>query len=218
MRLWPQRLLLVAVFAVGQVYAQDPPAPEKPEPYADFLKRTSNLPGDQQGGESEAYWAKVKAYNEWTEAQDAKNDAATALSWAQSLKPLEGGWELVDVSNDGRHATFESRRQLMRDGSTVYVWLRFENRVPQPWQYTGMPQYKSAAERDHYDCSRQLSKIVSMTAYAESNFDKPNQNESVVYDEKVQQWTPIIPGTLGEKLAQWACRAQTSHANAVKPN
>jgi hypothetical protein len=128
--------------------------------------------------------------------------AATRNVWADRLDTLpSGGWTLLSVSPDGTYAVFGSRRHGSRRGSVVAVWLRLENREAQSANGT---TFKSEVERDLYDCERITSKATSVTYYSDNNLNGPGRSDT--YDENKVTWSPVIPGTLGDSLLEWACR------------
>ena len=94
---------------------------------------------------------------------------------------------------------FGSRRHESRKGSTVAVWLRFEYREAQG------DGFKSAVERDIYDCARIASKTLSVTYYNENNLGGA-PGSSTTYDEDKVSWAPAIHGTVGDFLLDWACK------------
>jgi hypothetical protein len=122
----------------------------------------------------------------------------------------DGGWVLLIVPADGTLAVFGSHRHATRRGSVATVWLRYEYRGRQS---TNGFSYKSAVERFMYDCERVAGKSVSSTFYSENNLGEAGQ--SYVYDEGKVAWTPVIPGTVGESLLEWACKT-TSGAQSAK--
>jgi hypothetical protein len=129
---------------------------------------------------------------------------ATRDAWATSLDKLpNGGWKFLMVSEDGTYAVFGSLRHAIREGNVVSVWLRFENREQ---QINGAgASYKSLVERRMYDCARVTAKAVSSTYYVESNLS--GVGSSSTYDEKKLAWDPVIPGSVGDSLLEWACNS-----------
>lgn len=129
---------------------------------------------------------------------------ATRDTWAASLDKLpNGGWMFLMVSPDGTYAVFGSHRHATREGSVVSLWLRYEYREQQT--INGYSNVKSAVERDMYDCASVRSKSVSNTYYGESNIGG-GSGTSISYDEAKVAWAPVIPGTVGDYLLDWACK------------
>lgn len=159
------------------------------------MKASSGKPEYEQ-----AYQA-AKACETRASEQKKKDFAETRTTWEAGLDPLtSGGWELAVLSWDGTYAVFGSRRHETRKGSTVAVWFRYEFREQQSSNGT----YKSAVERDLYDCERNTTKTVSATYYGENNLVRGGS--SYTYDDGKVTWVPIIPGSLADQLLEWACR------------
>lgn len=145
-------------------------------------------------------------------AEQQKADfAATRATWAASLNKLpNGAWKFLFVSDDGTFAVFGSHRHATREGDIVSLWLRYEYREQHS---NGNENYKSEVERDMYNCARTSTKAVSVTYYHENNLD--GVGSSFAYDESKVAWVPVIPGTLGDSLLDWACKT-TQRAAAAK--
>jgi hypothetical protein len=139
------------------------------------------------------------------EKQKKEHFANTAATWATSLAPLPaGGWGLLQVSSDGTMAVFGSRRHELREGNAVSLWFRYEYRET---QVAGNEQYKSAVQREMYDCGHMSSKIVSIAYYGANNLEAPTSSNT--FDESKERWTPVIPGTMGDYILDWACKSAT---------
>jgi hypothetical protein len=137
---------------------------------------------------------------------------ATRDAWAQSLDKLpNGGWEFLMVSPDGTYAIFGSHRHATREGGIVSLWDRYEFRESQP--RNGGANYKSVVYREMYDCTGVRSKSVSNTYYSENNLS--GVGPSYTYEEAKVAWAPVIPGTVGDSLLDWACKT-TPRAQPAK--
>jgi hypothetical protein len=147
---------------------------------------------------------------EWSHAWRACI-ATSRNEWAAALKPLPGGeWMLLMVDDDGLFAIFGSHRHATREGNVATLWLRYEQRESQT---ESGEYYRSKVERVMYDCARVASKIVSITYYGGSNLDAIGN--SFTYDVSKVGWAPVIPGTIGDSLIDWACKS-TSRAQPAK--
>jgi hypothetical protein len=91
---------------------------------------------------------------------------------------------------------------LKRSGHQVTVWIRQEYAEP---QRGGDEVYLSSVEKIQYDCANERGRVFLIIYYAENNIAGSQQSEST--DVKQAQWVPIVPGTEGESLYQWACDA-----------
>jgi hypothetical protein len=125
---------------------------------------------------------------------------------------LGGGWKLLDVSSDGTTAIFGSHRHDSRKGNVVAVWLRYEYRDSRS---QNGESFKSLVERSLYDCDRIASKEISQTAYPDNNLEGVPVLSST-FDEGKVTWTPVIPGTVGDELLDWACKT-TPVTSSAKP-
>lgn len=68
--------------------------------------------------------------------------------------------------------------------------------------------------RQMFDCARMTTKSVAITYYPENNLD--GIGLSFVYEEAKVGWAPAIPGTVGDTLLDWACKA-VPRAPAARP-
>jgi hypothetical protein len=190
-------LLLLGMFSLSS-RADDTPAPCE----AEWQRAIPGKPGYEEAIEA---WRECKA-----RADEAKKKefAETGRAWALGLDPIPtGGWALLQVSGDGTAAVFGSRRHETRKGSVVSIWLRYEERESQT---NNGATFKSEVERTLYDCERIATKAISATYYSENNLS--GTGPSYVYDEAKTSWSPVIPGTVGDSLLEWACRTTTQPA------
>jgi hypothetical protein len=102
----------------------------------------------------------------------------------------------------------------MREGAKVYVWFRWEYQHPQPWNHSSNNIVSSLVMREVYDCTRQVSKELSQVGYAENNLQHELNDAQLVFEEGTQKWVPVIPGTIGEYMLNWACTTAPAHAKA----
>jgi hypothetical protein len=129
---------------------------------------------------------------------------ADPMSWVRTLNPLaEGGWQFRSVAPDGSWASFSTEHQLKRSGHLVTAWLRQE--YPEPQRSNSGGIYLSYVEKIQYDCSNERARALLIIYYSENNIT--GSEESDATDVKQAVWVPIVPGTPGEGLYQWACAA-----------
>jgi hypothetical protein len=194
----------ILLFAPALLYVFSPPiqADERPNPCANQEQARKDLLGKPGYDEAEKAWQQCATLA----IQQRKTELeATRDTWAASLDKLpNGGWIFLMVSPDGTYAVFGSRRHATREGSVVSLWLRYEYREQQT--LNGYSNVKSVVERDMYDCARVKSKGVSSTYYGENNLGG-GTGSSVNSDEAKVSWAPAIPGTVGDYLLDWACKA-----------
>jgi len=139
--------------------------------------------------------------------------ADTKDAWAGTLDKLPSGeWQYLMVSDDGTFATFGSHRHSSREGDIVAIWIRYEFRTPQE---TGEP-FKSLVERDEYDCVRIAARRISYTHYAENNLGTVMSSHTEQFQAH-DGWVPVIPGSTGEFLLDWACKTTPPGLQATKP-
>lgn len=196
-------LLVLGCILSSRAFAEDAP----PDPCAQEYKAAMD-PTARSG--SFADTQKALSECQARETEKRKNvTAATGPVWATKLDPLSsGGWEVQDVTADGISVLFGSRRHEVRKGTTVTVWLRDEFRET---QVKNGQTYKGLVERDVYDCERMTTKVLSVTYYAENNLQA--SGNSYAYDEGAVRWIPIIPGTVGESILDWACKSPKQAAH-----
>ena len=192
-------LLLLPVI----LYAQTSPCRADEDPCAQQYKEwTAAKSGTPEYDQAYKYWQSCQAIV----SQQKKTELAGSRdTWAASLDKLpNGGWIYLTVSPDGTYAVFGSHRHAIREGNVVALWLRYEYRESQTNH--AAVGYKSVVERDMYDCARVTSKAVADTYYSDNNLGGGG-GTSYTYEEKSVTWVPVIPGTLGDTLLDWACKS-----------
>jgi hypothetical protein len=129
---------------------------------------------------------------------------ADPMSWVRTLNPLaEGGWQFRSVAPDGSWASYSTEHQLKRSGHLVTAWLRQE--YPEPQRSSSGGIYFSYVEKIQYDCSNERARALLIIYYSENNITGSEESEAT--DVKQAVWVPIVPGTPGENIYQWACAA-----------
>jgi hypothetical protein len=147
--------------------------------------------------------ADEKARVEKLAAQRAARKA-DPMTWVHTLNPLTaGGWEFRSVATDGSWASFSTEHQLKRSGHLVTAWLRQE--YPEPQRSGSGGIYLSYVEKIQYDCAKEQARALLIIYYTENNIT--GSEESDATDVKQAVWVPIVPGTPGENIYQWACAA-----------
>ncbi len=145
--------------------------------------------------------AKVKA--DKLAAQRAARKA-DPMAWVRTLNPLTaGGWQFRSVASDGSWASFGTEHQLKRSGHLVTAWLRQE--YPEPQRSNSGGVYLSYVEKIQYDCANERARALLIIYYSDNNIT--GSEESDATDVKQAVWVPIVPGTPGESIYQWACAA-----------
>ena len=135
---------------------------------------------------------------------------ADPMNWVRTLNPLAaGGWQFRSVASDGSWASFSTEHQLKRSGHLVTAWLRQE--YPEPQRSNSGGIYLSYVEKIQYDCSNERARALLIIYYSENNIT--GSEESDATDVKQAVWVPIVPGTPGENIYQWACAAGNSKSH-----
>jgi hypothetical protein len=135
---------------------------------------------------------------------------ADPMAWVNTLNPLTaGGWQFRSVAPDGSWASFSTEHQLKRSGHLVTAWLRQE--YPEPQRSNNGGVYLSYVEKIQYDCTHEQARALLIIYYSENNIT--GSEESDATDVKQAVWVPIVPGTPGESIYQWACRAGKDKSN-----
>ena len=145
--------------------------------------------------------ADEKARTEKLGAQRAARKA-DPMAWVRTLNPLAaGGWQFRTVASDGSWASFSTEHQMKRSGHLVTAWLRQE--YPEPQRSNNGGIYLSYVEKIQYDCANERARALLIIYYSENNIT--GSEESDATDVKQAVWVPIVPGTPGESIYQWAC-------------
>jgi hypothetical protein len=154
--------------------------------------------------------ADEKARAEKLAAQRAARKA-DPMSWVRTLNPLDaGGWQFRAVASDGSWASFSTEHQLKRSGHLVTAWLRQE--YPEPQRSGSGNIYLSYVEKIQYDCVHEQARALLIIYYSENNIT--GSEESDATDVKQAVWVPIVPGTPGENIYQWACAVRSAKPHA----
>jgi hypothetical protein len=136
---------------------------------------------------------------------------ADPMSWVGTLNPLAaGGWQFRSVAPDGSWASFSTEHQLKRSGHLVTAWLRQE--YPEAQRSASGGIYLSYVEKLQYDCANERARALLIIYYSENNIT--GSEESDATDVKQAVWVPIVPGTPGENIYQWACAAGNAKAHS----
>ena len=142
-----------------------------------------------------------KARTEKLAAQRAAR-RADPMAWVGTLNPLTtGGWQFRSVASDGSWASFSTEHQLKRSGHLVTAWLRQE--YPEPQRSNNGNIYLSYVEKIQYDCANERARALLLIYYSDNNIMGSEESEAT--DVKEAVWVPIVPGTPGENVYQWAC-------------
>jgi hypothetical protein len=145
--------------------------------------------------------ADEKAKSEKLAAQRAARKA-DPMGWVRTLDPLTaGGWQFRSVAPDGSWASFSTEHQLKRSGKLVTAWLRQE--YPEPQRSNNGNVYLSYVEKIQYDCANERARALLLIYYSDNNIMGSEESEAT--DVKEAVWVPIVPGTPGENVYQWAC-------------
>jgi hypothetical protein len=124
------------------------------------------------------------------------------MGWVRTLDPLTaGGWQFRSVAPDGSWASFSTEHQLKRSGKLVTAWLRQE--YPEPQRSNNGNVYLSYVEKIQYDCANERARALLLIYYSDNNIMGSEESEAT--DVKEAVWVPIVPGTPGENVYQWAC-------------
>ncbi len=154
--------------------------------------------------------ADAKAKAEKLAAQRAARKA-DPMAWVRTLNPLSaGGWQFRSVAPDGSWASFSTDHQLKRSGHLVTAWLREE--YPEPQRSNSGGVYLSYVEKIQYDCANERARALLIIYYSDNNIT--GSEESDATDAKQAVWVPIVPGTPGETIYQWACAAGNAKAHS----
>ena len=129
--------------------------------------------------------------------------------WFGSLETLpNGGWQYLLESGTGSNtlALYVSSHDISIHGSVVVTWFRWEYMTAQQYGYQS---YKSAAVREEIECNRDATRDLAVTFYSKNNLK--GQSTSQVSDPHAVQWSPAVPGTIGEAMVGWGCEQIRNH-------
>ena len=170
-----------------------------------------------QTPEQQKMWDAQRAQAQSDEKAKAENLAALRaarkadpMSWVRTLNPLTaGGWQFRSVASDGSWASYSTEHQLKRSGHLVTAWLRQE--YPEPQRSNSGNIYFSYVEKIQYDCSKEQARALLIIYYSDNNITGSEESDATNVKEAV--WVPIVPGTPGEGIYQWACTAGGAKAH-----
>jgi hypothetical protein len=173
--------------------------------------------GTAQPPEQQKMWDAQRAQAQSDEKAKAEKLAALRaarkadpMNWVRTLNPLTaGGWQFRSVAADGSWASYSTEHQLKRSGHLVTAWLRQE--YPEPQRSNSGNIYFSYVEKIQYDCSKEQARALLIIYYSDNNITGSEESDATNVKEAV--WVPIVPGTPGEGIYQWACAAGTAKAH-----
>jgi hypothetical protein len=96
---------------------------------------------------------------------------------------------------------FISSHNVVRAGTVVTIWSRWEYRGEQISQY--YVKFRSSVMREEVDCARQATRVLAASYYPQNNMD--GDSTSYSYEREKALWSPSVPGTVGEYLSNWVC-------------
>jgi hypothetical protein len=71
-------------------------------------------------------------------------------------------------------------------------------------QQFGYQTYRSYVARTEFDCETDSTRDMAITYYSGSNL-LDGAMESQVAKPSVAEWSPAVPGTIGESTVEWGC-------------
>jgi len=137
-------------------------------------------------------------------AAPATSSPTPAEIWAGAIEPLPaGGWQYFASSASGsdEFIIYVSTHNVLVRGSIVTAWFRWEYMAPQT--YAGYLTYRGEVVRTEIDCETSATRDLAGTFYSDNNLD--GATKSQVADPKTAQWSPAVPGTIGEFMVEWGC-------------
>lgn len=132
-------------------------------------------------------------------------------SWLASLKPMpEGGWTYLNTTTSGNveSALFVSDHHVTVRGTVVAAWFRWEVNTAQTDTYSGQ-SYQSYVMRYEISCEKDATRDLAITYYSDSNLEGTTWSQ--VFDADKVQWSPAVPGTIGEFMVEWGCAQIHTH-------
>ena len=136
-------------------------------------------------------------------AETQPASAQRALMWIASLKPLSaGGWKyLTDGgSTSDPLVVYFSTHDIQSHRSIITAWFRWE--MMKPETYLSF-QYLSDVVRTEINCATDSTRDFAITYYSGNNL--AGKNESQVENPNDEQWSPVVPGTIGEFIFDSVC-------------
>jgi hypothetical protein len=135
---------------------------------------------------------------------DGVTPSPSPAEWMKAITyPDAGNWEWLLYASDYSSVWLVSRRNAVRHGNVVSVWVRIENRESQQDLYSGK-YYLSGAYRDELDCDNPATRVVSSSLYGARNLGGDTVSSRAYQPEQVV-WSPAVPGTIGDSLVTWVC-------------
>lgn len=124
--------------------------------------------------------------------------------WMAALEPLPaGGWRYFTNSAPGSDAyvVYVSTHNVRVQGAVVTAWFRWEYMTAQT--YAAYITYRSDVVRAEINCQTDALRDMAITLYSGNNLE--GSTNSKVSDPGVVQWSPAVPGTIGESIVEWGC-------------
>lgn len=107
-------------------------------------------------------------------------------------------WGLISGDADGN--VFTDSATIRRVDNKVKMWRLVDYKIAQDFGF-GDIQYMSIMIQDEYDCKEEQLRKLYSAAYSENM----GRGKVVVSSDKLGEWAPTPPGSMGEELLKFAC-------------
>lgn len=107
-------------------------------------------------------------------------------------------WVLIRGDADGN--VFTDSATIRRADNKVKMWRLIDYKTAQDFGFDDI-QYMSLMIQDEYDCKEEQLRKLYSAAYSENM----GRGKVVVSSNKLGEWVPTPPGSIGAELLKFAC-------------
>ena len=118
-----------------------------------------------------------------------------------SSGPAYAEWVRVGGDDEAEVTTYVDPDTIRRKGNLVKVWDLFDFKTRQT---IGSISFSSSKELAEYDCAEERVRQLTVTYFLRNM----GAGKVVHADREERKWSPIEPGSVGERLWEVVCRKQ----------
>lgn len=129
-----------------------------------------------------------------------KKKLGLALILAIVSSGVLAGWE--PVGSTGSFDLYVDRNTIRKSGTTVKMWHLIDYKTLQ--KESGSESYWSTKTQSEYNCNEESSRSI----YYLDNTEKMGGGNVAYTGDRVLNWKPVPPESVGKKLLNVACGVQ----------